>query len=1066
MAMRKLLPLFLVLGTALPALAQRSVPTILVQNEGKTEPLGLIELNYEVRIVGYFAETSATMTFANSSARSTEGELYFPLPAGATVSGYALDINGAMVDGVSLDKQRAAEIFEMEKRRQVDPGLVEWTTRDHFHTRVFPIPGGGRRTVRVRYVSELEESNRSVSYRLPLGFASPIPKFSLKMEVVNPAAEPKIARAAPANFRFAKWREGFLAETNLENALLKDDLLVALPDVEKRDVQVEKADDGQVYFAIHDRMPGPPPERAPFRPRRIALYWDASGSRAAADHEREFSCLRALLKEWTGPDRQSIEINLLLLRNALSPPRRFYLAGEDLERLIDELKRIGYDGATQLGALAPLGGPADCSLLFSDGVSTIGRAAPPPLAAPLYVFSTQSDSDWGALERLADANGGRCFDLARQTDAEVLTAIAQPAYRRVAPQAAAGRVAQMLSSSTDADAKLLSIVGRLESPQAAIELRYHSLHASDVRRTFALDAAAATSGSLLSKIWAQRKLNELVDDEERNRGEIAALGRRFGIVTPFTSLMVLETLQQYVMYGVEPPDSSPQMKQEYLRLVRPAAVNSSVRSAVPSAAPPAALATAFDRQQRNSKVDEVVRLWQQRLKWWATDARRPAPAARADRSRNAPQPMATSGFGIGSLSPARPAGSQPQGGSMSGGFMGGMGGIGAGGMGGGMDGSGIGLAGGLGGSGLGGGMPLQAMRGSLAPPAGDLAPADGGAQFTAKSFRHFRAAEIALQPRDPGATYLRDLRSAADGLAYATYMKARPDYARSPDFYLDCADFFFGRHETTLAIQVLSNLAELGSGGMRLRRLMGRRLAREGEYELAIATFEDVLRRAPDEPQSYRDLALLLAQRADDARYSKSTRKRPAGDERRAIARTKSEIAADYTRAMELLTEIVARRWDGRYAEIELPVLMELNRLRARASTYGVKCPAVDPRLGRSLELDLRVVLTWCDPDADVHLVVTEPGGEKASTEHSPTRIGGLVSRTSAVLGPEEYLARRALNGEYVIEATFPKAAAPWPVTIDVAIFTNFGREKEQRRTFTVRIDETAGTTTLGKVRF
>ena len=117
-----------------------------------------------------------------------------------------------------------------------------------------------------------------------------------------------------------------------------------------------------------------------------------------------------------------------------------------------------------------------------------------------------------------------------------------------------------------ADATHYSVVGRLDSPQAAIVLRYHAARAKDVQRTFAIDAAGATGGSLLRRIWAQRKLNELLEDETRNQQEIAALGKQFGIVTPCTSLMVLETLQQYLIYGIEPPDSSLQMKRDYLRL--------------------------------------------------------------------------------------------------------------------------------------------------------------------------------------------------------------------------------------------------------------------------------------------------------------------------------------------------------------------------------------------------------------------------------------------------------------------------------------------------------------------
>ena len=41
-----------------------------------------------------------------------EGDLYFPLPEGATVSGYALDIEGRMIDGVAVEKHKGRQVFE------------------------------------------------------------------------------------------------------------------------------------------------------------------------------------------------------------------------------------------------------------------------------------------------------------------------------------------------------------------------------------------------------------------------------------------------------------------------------------------------------------------------------------------------------------------------------------------------------------------------------------------------------------------------------------------------------------------------------------------------------------------------------------------------------------------------------------------------------------------------------------------------------------------------------------------------------------------------------------------
>lgn len=48
-----------------------------------------------------------------------------------------------MVDGVPVPRQKARVAFEEEVRKQVDPGLVEWSGGNMFKTRVYPIPMGG-----------------------------------------------------------------------------------------------------------------------------------------------------------------------------------------------------------------------------------------------------------------------------------------------------------------------------------------------------------------------------------------------------------------------------------------------------------------------------------------------------------------------------------------------------------------------------------------------------------------------------------------------------------------------------------------------------------------------------------------------------------------------------------------------------------------------------------------------------------------------------------------------------------------------------------------------------------
>src|SRR5262245_52431687 len=158
--LRTLLALCVATLSASPALAQKSPPgkgrgpalLARVDQGPALTALGVERLDVAVEIRGLVAETAATLTFRNPQARPLEAELVFPLPDGATLSGFALDVGGEMVDGVIVEAQAARVAFEQEVRKGVDPGLAEWVRGSAFRTRVWPVPAEGTRTVRVRYL--------------------------------------------------------------------------------------------------------------------------------------------------------------------------------------------------------------------------------------------------------------------------------------------------------------------------------------------------------------------------------------------------------------------------------------------------------------------------------------------------------------------------------------------------------------------------------------------------------------------------------------------------------------------------------------------------------------------------------------------------------------------------------------------------------------------------------------------------------------------------------------------------------------------------------------------------
>ena len=167
--MRFILPFMLVLFMASVGFAQS--PQLLVKNPDnpadKPHPIALTKADVHLLIAGSLCQTTMTLTFSNDANRVLEGELVFPLPENATISAYALDVGGQLVESVTIEKEKARTVFETEVRKGVDPGIIEQVQGNNFRTRIYPIPANGSRTIRVQYVSQAAVKGGQIVYRLP-----------------------------------------------------------------------------------------------------------------------------------------------------------------------------------------------------------------------------------------------------------------------------------------------------------------------------------------------------------------------------------------------------------------------------------------------------------------------------------------------------------------------------------------------------------------------------------------------------------------------------------------------------------------------------------------------------------------------------------------------------------------------------------------------------------------------------------------------------------------------------------------------------------------------------------
>ncbi|MDP6544520.1 MAG: VIT domain-containing protein [Phycisphaerae bacterium] len=1056
----------IVLFLAAAAGAQNVVPVMLVRPKaGKPlEPITLAAVDTKVRIIGRVAETSTTMTFHNPHNRVLEGELYFPLPQGATVSGYALDIKGKMIDGVAIEKSRGREVFERIVRRGIDPGLVEWAKGNNFKTRVFPIPSGGSRTIRVSYVSEITGPSDKQTYHLPLGYKRKVAKFALRVEVIRAINAPQVTSGAPANFTFCKSRDGFVAETRLTNATLTKDLVIALPETTSANVTIEKADDGKYYFAINDMVPVPERKSRPPTPKRVCVLWDASASRANADHKREIAllkkCLNSMLPASTRSQAKGFAVNLIIFRNKCAEPKAFKWGKSkkwirkgdkwvDHTPLLNAIREIQYDGGTQMGTITPWpdAKTPDMYLLFTDGVSNFGRETPGAMGAPVYAFSGAATTNHAMLTALTMKTGGRYFNLKRTTDDQVVSSIGRSVFSFLSAGAVEAQAGQLYPSLPQPvrERTPFTLVGRLNADAATITLNYGFAGKASVSNPLKLAVRDAVAGNLLRKLWAQKKLADLMVFQENNEKKILALGKKYGLVTPYTSLIVLDSLAQYIEHRIAPPRSLPKMRSEYMKAID--------------------TVEAQAKKVEQDKLATVRKMWKKRVAWWTKEFKYPKNFKYAPKKATA-QSGQNEGAGL-DAAPAR-------------------------------------------------GPMVEATILSARLGAGN----NLGVNFEAgrsqtgegRSQRRGRPG-IVIKPWDPKTPYLARLKAAKPSEAFAVYMANRRKYGASPAFFLDCADFFYKKHNLDLSLQILSNIAEMELENPALLRILGHKLVQQRRFDLAVLVFEQVLKLRPEEPQSYRDLALALERRAFElsctqllSRLSISDKViRLTPDQEAALkaaaakgnARTAplplpkppakkprnvkhmnvkdawaiyAKIDADNIRAIELLYKVVTGKWDGRFAEIEAIALTEMNRILKRVKPAQIKHIKIDKALQDLLDVDVRIVMTWDADNTDIDLHVVEPSGEETFYGHNLSTIGGTVSRDlTRGYGPEEYMVHKAMHGVYTIKAKYYGSSSvkiAGAVTVQVDIYANFGRANEDRKSITVQLKGAKEMITIGQIEF
>lgn len=538
-----------------------------------TPRLVLVEHRVSGRIDSTTARYRVVERFRNPAPHPIEGVYLCPIPKGATARGIALIVDGKRMDGEILGAGTAAEVYRDIVRRMKDPALLEHVDDGLLRASVFPVPAHGCVDVEIDLEAPVADLGGGLlEIDLPLRHVREASaKVAIDLEVV---AERRIDTLySPTHAATIERESDQRARVKFDGSSGSGDFrLYFAADAERGALRVltHRTGAGDGYFLlIHE----PAAETAQHSsPRDVLFVVDRSGSMVGEKWEQAVKALKFGVSTLKDGDRFAI---VSFATDVRRYPDSLAVANADSRRgAIEHLAELKPAGGTNISealasALPLLDSSADrlpLLVFVTDGLPTVGETDVARIvqaatksntrATRIFTFGVGFDVNTVLLDRLAVDSRADSNYVAPTQDLEVpLSAF----FAKVSDPALAspkltirgegitihGLEPTRLNDLFYGDS--LRVAGRysgagvatitLEGTRGGAPVmvsREISLPKEDTRNSFLpANWAARRIGNLLTQIRLNGPQQELVD-------EVTALGKEHGIVTPYTSGLVVE----------------------------------------------------------------------------------------------------------------------------------------------------------------------------------------------------------------------------------------------------------------------------------------------------------------------------------------------------------------------------------------------------------------------------------------------------------------------------------------------------------------------------------------------
>jgi Ca-activated chloride channel family protein len=569
----------LILSLAGPAMADGFIvvpPNAHDTHPADPFPLEVVYHRVRVSISDQAARTIIDQAFFNPTGRRLEGWYLFPVPDGAVIQDFTMDINGREASAELLEARRAREIYEDIVRKARDPALLEYSGRDLFRLRIFPIEPRSEKRISITYRQVLQREHGTTNYLYPLNTekfsAAPLRDVSIHVEIRSKGRIRNIY--CPSHDVSIQKRSGFLAEVSYQEERVKPDRDFKLfYSSGGREVGLsllshrQGVEDGYFFLSASPAFGSGDPDG--FGEKDITFVLDVSGSMAGEKLEKARRALLYCIESLNRGDRFEI---IRFSTEAYPLFRRLVKADQDNRgKARDFVRRLRPVGGTNIEealrmALSP-GAPRDRArmiIFITDGKPTIGLTDEESLirevermneeGTRIFTFGIGHGINTHLLDRITESTRGSRAYISPSEDIELAVSrfydrVQSPVltdltiswdgidvyqnYPRSLPDLFRGSGLTLFGRYRDGGMGTIVLSGKLKG-----EVREYRLRAEFLR--------TGTGNDFIPPLWASRRVGHLLDlirlhgEEREVVEEVTELARTHGIITPYTSYLIME----------------------------------------------------------------------------------------------------------------------------------------------------------------------------------------------------------------------------------------------------------------------------------------------------------------------------------------------------------------------------------------------------------------------------------------------------------------------------------------------------------------------------------------------